>query len=161
MTGSSDEYWIGLSYLDEDETFVWTDGTKVTYDGWSPHGHIGGSGLCVKRIQGGKWVESHCVRWKMFICERIWVYTAAWWLSGLDPVHRCICLRLVLWFIITWHFVMFSCKKWSIQSLKFARASKFYSPMACIDVRVVLVQKYIPSLVWLFMQHVISWGPSQ
>ena len=64
------DYWIGLSDLDGDGTYKWTDGSDVMYSDWASIHYDSGSEICVK-IQYGKWVKLNiCAASKCFICER-------------------------------------------------------------------------------------------
>uniref|UniRef100_A0A914WYD5 Uncharacterized protein n=1 Tax=Plectus sambesii TaxID=2011161 RepID=A0A914WYD5_9BILA len=74
--GPLDQIWIGASGINQDEKFVWTDGTPMSYTNW----RIGEPYLlfsCVSSTAGntGKWSTEKCQTKNAFICEHYMVPT--------------------------------------------------------------------------------------
>jgi len=72
-TMHASDSWIGLNDLENDGTFVWTDGSSVSYTHWEagqPNDLLDQD--CVNIIEGssGDWDDNHCKESKSFICER-------------------------------------------------------------------------------------------
>lgn len=63
------EIWIGLSDLDQNGSYVWTDGTPATYARWNSSPPTPGN-CAVKNTQGdGRWYPRGCADAKPFVCE--------------------------------------------------------------------------------------------
>ena len=65
--------WIGLNDLTQEGSFVWSDGTKVTYKDWkkdngNPEPNGGEQENCVV-IHTGGWVDIGCHDHNHFLCE--------------------------------------------------------------------------------------------
>ena len=65
--------WIGLNDNVEEGTFVWSDGTKVTYEDWmnengDPEPNGGKRENCVV-IHDGGWADTACDSANYFLCE--------------------------------------------------------------------------------------------
>ena len=59
VTGGS--CWIGINDIDNEGTFIWADGTEVTYTGW-PIGEPNNSGNedCTHMYTTGYWNDRAC-----------------------------------------------------------------------------------------------------
>ncbi|XP_078664120.1 complement receptor type 1-like [Branchiostoma floridae x Branchiostoma belcheri] len=73
VDSSSQDYWIGFTYVSADETWTWSDGTPLTFTNWAPS-EPGQNGL---RPCGQLWAEvgllwddDHCDNQKYFICQK-------------------------------------------------------------------------------------------
>ena len=58
----SAEFWIGMSDLEQEGTFLWTDGTPAEY------AHVNHNEDCV-RLDGGELKDTRCTTKLPFICE--------------------------------------------------------------------------------------------
>ncbi|CAH1274774.1 NPTX2 [Branchiostoma lanceolatum] len=74
-----EEFWIGLSDLDLDETWVWADGTSIgqftAWGGNQPNYHEGDQFCASYWLHNSMnmpdlWNDANCIRSKKFICER-------------------------------------------------------------------------------------------
>uniref|UniRef100_A0A914WC03 Uncharacterized protein n=1 Tax=Plectus sambesii TaxID=2011161 RepID=A0A914WC03_9BILA len=76
LIGPLDQVWIGASGINQDDRFVWTDGTPMSYTNW----RIGEPYLlfsCVSSAAGStaKWSTENCQTKNAFICEHYMVPT--------------------------------------------------------------------------------------
>ena len=72
VTQDSNEYWIGLSRVDNSSEFMWYDGSSVSSmdTRWSS-GHPKDGLNCVSvRGDGIKWYSSNCNEDKHYVCEK-------------------------------------------------------------------------------------------
>lgn len=63
--------WIGLSDQQQEDSFVWTDGTHANFTSWEgsePNGDANEN--CVFIRPSSMWVDSMCSRSYRFICEK-------------------------------------------------------------------------------------------
>lgn len=51
-------------------TFVWIDGTKLSYEHWMLNRPLSGSGDCGQMITGGHWNNVNCYNRFSFICKK-------------------------------------------------------------------------------------------
>ena len=64
-----DRYWIGLNDFAVEGTFVWTDGSGLSYTDWkSGEPSKGLTEDCV-RVEQNDWWDSDCLRMLRYICE--------------------------------------------------------------------------------------------
>ncbi|KAJ8040400.1 Alpha-N-acetylgalactosamine-specific lectin [Holothuria leucospilota] len=68
--------WTGLNDIDEEGTFVWSDGSHVTYTNWGesqPDNRFNNSDcvtMVVRRASDpGKWDDARCYGRRAYICE--------------------------------------------------------------------------------------------
>uniref|UniRef100_A0A914X6K3 Fibrinogen C-terminal domain-containing protein n=1 Tax=Plectus sambesii TaxID=2011161 RepID=A0A914X6K3_9BILA len=68
--GSLDQVWIGAKGINQDQTFVWADGTPFAYTNWLP-GQPDRSKPCVSAQirSSGKWSTDTCETQHYFICK--------------------------------------------------------------------------------------------
>lgn len=63
--------WIGLSDLDVEDVFVWTDGVHANFTSWGGSEPNGGEREnCVRLDSNSKWVDNECSGGWRFICEK-------------------------------------------------------------------------------------------
>lgn len=63
--------WIGLSDLDQEAIWLWTDGTAPIYLNWSPSEPNGGTKEnCVNMWDGGTCNDLYCDWLEPFVCEQ-------------------------------------------------------------------------------------------
>lgn len=71
LLGNRDVF-VGFSDSDVEATFVWVDGSTVTYTNWeaSEPDDDYGMGDCVIVIgTSGKWNDTPCIMWYEFMCK--------------------------------------------------------------------------------------------
>ena len=72
-TYSGSEWWIGLNDHDSEGTFVWEDGTTVSYTNWhsgEPNDYGSGEDCGQLNFWGdGTWNDQSCSETLYFICE--------------------------------------------------------------------------------------------
>ena len=68
-----DGFWIGLNDVSSEGTFLWPDGTHVTYTKWSskPRDNQNNYQDCVRMIADkGAWDDTGCAKQLPFVCEK-------------------------------------------------------------------------------------------
>ena len=70
--GSRLRYWIGLSDLDKNDRFEWSDGTDFNYENWgsSEPNRYNGLEDCVELRSSGTWNDANCYVSLNFVCEK-------------------------------------------------------------------------------------------
>ena len=71
-------YWIGLYNIKNDENFVWTDGSRVTFRNFLRNPNNGGNGHCVQLVRmpaGYKWKLVKCAKESPYICKKKGTFT--------------------------------------------------------------------------------------
>lgn len=64
------EIWIGLSDLDQNGAYVWTDGSAVTYARWdNPPPPAGNCIVKNTLVTNGRWYPRGCTQAKPSVCE--------------------------------------------------------------------------------------------
>ncbi|XP_071511250.1 macrophage mannose receptor 1-like [Diadema antillarum] len=67
-------FWIGLWDRRNDGSFLWVDGTEMTWDNWSPgepnNEPIAIGEDCVEIYSNGKWNDEQCAQPQNYICSR-------------------------------------------------------------------------------------------
>jgi hypothetical protein len=69
---SPGQYWVGLSDLDEEDSWVWVDGTALSYDAWygeEPNDSGGEDCVHTNWQVVGEWNDYQCGNAQPFICE--------------------------------------------------------------------------------------------
>jgi hypothetical protein len=69
-----DRPWIGLSDAEQEDTFLWVDGSPLDFSNWAPNepndfGLEGGEDCIAFWTQGATWNDENCRRTRPFICE--------------------------------------------------------------------------------------------
>ena len=71
---SSLKYWIGLSDLDKNDRFEWSDGTDFNYENWGsgePNRYNGLEDCVELRIRSsGTWNDANCYVSRNFVCKK-------------------------------------------------------------------------------------------
>ncbi|XP_063963415.1 uncharacterized protein LOC129273234 [Lytechinus pictus] len=70
-TFEMNSYWIGYNDLDEEGTWVWTDGTVTSYTNWNSGEPSGGSEHCgaLRWSSDGTWNDAHCSSSYGYVCK--------------------------------------------------------------------------------------------
>ena len=71
LLGNKDVF-VGFSDSDVEATFVWVDGSTVTYTNWDTGepNDDNGMGDCVIVLRtSGKWNDTPCIMWYEFMCK--------------------------------------------------------------------------------------------
>ncbi|XP_019638441.1 PREDICTED: complement component C1q receptor-like [Branchiostoma belcheri] len=73
MSGSATDAWIGLTDFQQENNFVWNDGSTLgTFRKWAtgePNDGPGSQADCVRILLGGQWKDYSCSGTFKFICE--------------------------------------------------------------------------------------------
>ena len=69
MTNNGEDYWIGLKRDENTGQFQWTDGTNLTFNGWSDGIPMQGYGCVGVNGNTNNWVSLDCNSSNHFICE--------------------------------------------------------------------------------------------
>ena len=66
------QYWIGLSDLDTNDRFEWSDRTDFNYENWASGepNHVNGFEDCVELRPLGTWNDQNCFASRYFVCEK-------------------------------------------------------------------------------------------
>ena len=65
-------YWIGLSDLDKNDRFEWSDGTYFNYENWGSGepNRLNGFEDCVELRSSGTWNDANCYLSQNFVCKK-------------------------------------------------------------------------------------------
>ena len=71
--------WIGLNDIDNEGTYMWVDGTALSYTQWSPGEPSNGDGIinedCTSVYSNGYWNDAPCTNaYLCYICDTIGKY---------------------------------------------------------------------------------------
>ena len=70
--GSRLKYWIGLSDLDKNDRFGWSDRTDFNYENWGSGqpNRLNGFEDCVELRSSGTWNDANCYVSRNFVCKK-------------------------------------------------------------------------------------------
>ena len=72
LTGGKSAVFVGLTDTDIEGTFVWSDGSTVSYTNWGdsePDDDFGIGDCVILVAANGKWNDTPCNMWYEYVCK--------------------------------------------------------------------------------------------